>query len=118
MIVGLILGALLWWLYYGLEIWINGGQYVSECFLEELHWFLPGGRKLKGEYIKKLMRNFKEGYIGNFKYSQIREYNLYEQVGQDVLPGRLHFIFTHIFIPLIPNIVIFGLILPIIRKWL
>lgn len=97
----------LWFVYYGLESYMNGGYSIWRCFKEEVSWFLPGGRKLKGDYIRKMVDGWNgDGWIGEFSYKEIREDNLYEKVGSKVLPGRIHFLLTHILIPLIPSIVL------------
>lgn len=109
-ILSMALGDLLWFLYYGMECSINGAYNPTEsslrmvwrCWQEERSWILPGGRKLKGEYIKKLMGSFENGHIGEWRYRDIRENNLYEEVGDAELPGLGHYILTHICLPSIP----------------
>ena len=89
----LIAGFILWYIYYSVECVINGGSIMRntvwemqwKCFLEELSWFLPGGNKRRIQFLKNIGCDEKD---------------------LDKLPGRFHFIFTHIFIPLFPTLIL------------
>jgi hypothetical protein len=88
----LVFGFVLWWIYYGLECYINGeigcNQYAMRFRLmwEEFLWILPGGKKRKLEYCN-----------GNEDLA-------------DTLPGPLHFICTHILLPFGPAVVAYYVI--------
>lgn len=107
----LIVGFVIWYLFYGLECWANGAFMSSKqthwsCLLEDVLWVLPGASKRKGEYIKKTMGSFEHGSMcsssGSWDYEEIREKNLYEVVGNAMLPGLGHFLFMHVLIPFGP----------------
>lgn len=109
----LAVGFIFWHFLYGLELYMNGaslneGNIRFSCFLQELRWILPGGSKLKGEYIKKSMGNFEEGSMcseyDSWDYKEIRENNLYEKVGNAMLPGFTNFLFIHVLVPFGPLI--------------
>ena len=83
----LVIGFALWYFYYGLECFINGGSLGRNPYTmhfpllwEEFQWLLPGG------WEKKL--KICDG-----------DENLAKS-----LPGWLHFIGTHICIPFAPLI--------------
>lgn len=98
-------GAALWWIYYSAECMLNGSFRPIHCFVEELLWFLPGGDARKGEYIRKMVERG-DGVIcsanGSWNYKAVRDGELYVPCGKDVLPGRLHFVMTHLGVPLLP----------------
>ncbi len=88
-IISLFFGFILWYCYYGVECAINGGTICRNQWFfhfpllwEEFKWILPGG------FNRKL--NYTNGDIELAK----------------TLPGIPHFIFTHMFIPLIPFLLI------------
>ncbi len=111
-VLWLIPGFGLWYLSYGLECFMDGAtlsrdQFLApfQCFWEEVLWVLPGGRKRKGDYIRRQVSRFEgEGYMGSWTYSDIRRFNLYEEVGSAMLPGWIHFVFMHVFLPLTPMV--------------
>lgn len=123
----LFVGFCLWYLYYGLECWMNGAtmsrnQYLMHfsCLWEEFLWALPFyGAYLKGEYIREQISDFEHGAMcsssGSWDYSEIREKNLYKKVGKAMLPGTWHFVCTHIVFPLMPLFAYIG-ILTFIRE--
>lgn len=90
----------IWYLYYCMELFLNGGNNsnIIKSLKEEIDWVFSS--KARANYIKSLMGTFEEGYLGSFTYSKIREENLYDEVGKEVLPGPCHLFFTH-FCPLI-----------------
>lgn len=52
------------------------------------------------------MGTFEFGFLGDWTYPEIREHNLYEVVGECLLPGRLHFVLMHIAVPLAPTAIL------------
>ena len=91
-------GFAFWYVYYGLETYLNGGStrgkwWVFKCFWEEILWFSPGGLARRTEYIRKLVHpegdNF--GYICNYTYAEIRRRNLYEKVAKKSLGSGFYF---------------------------
>jgi hypothetical protein len=104
--LSLSLGIGLWTLYYGIECCCNGGT-MLRCLKEEISWFLPGGTRRKGRYIKEnvisgLASGVIMGWRKSWRYEAVAEYDLYEECGKDVLPGRLHFLIVHVVLPLAP----------------
>lgn len=101
----LVIGFALWFMYYGCECFINGDTSIWRSFWKELLWFLPGGDARKGAYIRKMVEHG-NGVIcsenGSWEYEAVRKGELYVPCGRDVLPGRLHFVITHVCIPLGP----------------
>lgn len=113
MIIALCLtvGFIFWYVLYGLELYMNGAFLNKNashfsCFLQELRWILPGGSKLKGEYIKKIVGDYEYGSMcsstDSWDYKEIRENNLYEKVGNAMLPGLSNFLFIHLLVPFGP----------------
>lgn len=104
-----VVGFMLWYALFTLELGLNGffttQRTIWDGLEEEFSWIAPGASKRRGDYIRKMIDGWNEGYIGDWKYSEIREKNLYEQVGWAVLPGYKHFLFMHVAIPLLPLIV-------------
>jgi hypothetical protein len=87
----LAFGAAFWWLYYGLECFLNGtmnqgGPYrlgmPFVCWLEELEWNLP--------IVGKLFR---------------LDFTCGDEEWAAKLPGRVHFALTNVLLPLAPWIV-------------
>jgi hypothetical protein len=85
LLVTLPFGFIMWYLYYGLECFINGGSIGNDgdlrtmllpCLKQEFRWLMPFGDK------SDIPRGFPTGIYGLF-----------------------HFLFTHIFIPLSPTVV-------------
>jgi hypothetical protein len=103
-ITHLIAGIAVWLLYYTLELGLNGAlfkRHILSYVYEELLWILPF-HPARENYIKEIVHSCDDGYIGDFEYKEVREYNLYNLVGRSVLPGFWHFVFTHMCIPLCP----------------
>lgn len=85
MVVALLFGLSVWYLYYGIECAINGGMLGRryprlDCLREEITWILPGG------YAKKLR------HCGG------------NRTLADTLPGIPHFIGIHVLLPFGPVI--------------
>lgn len=103
-----IVGFVLWYGLFTIELAINGffttRRTIWDGLREEILWIAPGAGKRRGDYVRKMLEGWDEGYIGDWKYSEIREKNLYEQVGWAVLPGYKHFLFMHVGVPLAPLI--------------
>ena len=86
-----ILGHIMWYVLYGLECYMNGGSKSPYYyyFLQDLTFILPGGWRRKLNYCK-----------GDIDLAKS-------------LPSIFGFLFTHIFIPLIPLFVYVGYL-----KWI
>lgn len=100
-----------WWLIYGVERFLNG---CSERWLIVLVWedflfALPGSRRRKGNYIRECMGDLPDGAMisstGSWDYQEIRDGNLYDDVGEAMLPGFWHFVGMHILLPFGPTLV-------------
>lgn len=107
-IFGLLLGAALWFLSYGMYCSFNNRTILS-CLSEEIRWLLPGGLALKTAYIKRMVNRFEEGWVGDWQYSQIRDNDLYEEVAKQVLPGPVSFFVNHLLIPLTPLAIVYAI---------
>ncbi|KKT91053.1 MAG: hypothetical protein UW92_C0019G0008 [Candidatus Jorgensenbacteria bacterium GW2011_GWA2_45_13] len=95
----LILGLIIWYLFYGLECFINGGTigksrffFPFECLWNEILWNLPGGKET---YVKKHIANssIDTAVCGSkqvWRSAEIRKKNLYFECGKDILPGFFH----------------------------
>ena len=101
-----------WYMFYGFETYINGGNlgrhvflFCFKCFWEELFWYLPGGLKLRAAYIQERVINFEEGVICGSKrswsYRAVRERNLYKECAKDVLHSPFYFWTFYVFMPAI-----------------
>lgn len=91
-VVALLCGCVVWYFWYGLECWINGGTIARHPWLfhfpllwEEFTWILPGGWNRKLEYVD-----------GDAELAA-------------TLPGVPHFFFTHLLIPFGPAIFVWYL---------
>ena len=101
MVLMLIIGCVLWYILTGFEGAINGGLagrnpllMPFQLFGEALPWYLPGGIKRRGEYIRKRVCHGHGVILGtkySWKYNQIRDENLYEECAADTLPGPFYF---------------------------
>ena len=103
-VILLVLSFLFWAFLHGASCALNGGEFWR-CLGDDIMWFLPGGNKRKADYIRDRMDGFDDGCIGEYNYRDIREYDLYEEVGKACLPGRISFIINHILIPFGPTAV-------------
>ena len=100
----------LYWLIFGFYLWLI--VYTNQCYKNgsfdiEGHDYLSAfhrdlARKIKGEYIKTLMGKTENGSFRCWNYKDIREKNLYEVVGNAILPGFGHFFRMHIMLPFGP----------------
>jgi hypothetical protein len=104
----LVLGFVFWYLYYGMECYINGGSLGRNQFSmhfsllwEEFLWFLPGGFDRRVDYL--LECKVINPDVADYSEQEIRE------ITKEMLPGRLHFVLTHGVLPLIP-LLIYGVI--------
>lgn len=91
-IFALVFGLAFWYIFYGLELYMNGASFgkgskysIFHYLWEEFLWILPGGRKMK------------------IKFCEDRDMSSEE--AKD-LPGVFHFMFTHILIPFGPTILL------------
>ncbi len=145
LLVNLLLGLFQWWLFYGLECYMNGDMggvlpMHIRCLWQDVKWLLPSNR---AKYIKEMIAEGNGAICGNpsltrilynfwfvnekdseqylprysWTYQEIREKNLYQKVGNNVLPGIGHFVMIHILCPVVPFLVTFGIII-CINKWL
>lgn len=95
----LVAAFLVWYLLYGLELWLNGGSlghgrfWVFEGFWKELGWFLPGGLAKRADYVREWVkpRPNVSGFIGEYRFEEIREKNLYEVVAREALGSGYYF---------------------------
>lgn len=106
----LCLSLAAWYLYYGVECIINGMTFrrnpytvpFTEAFTE-LTWVLPGGGRRKGNVIRDAIGWSEHGAMCGWRrswsYKEIRDGNLYDECGADMLPGLTHFFLTHICLP-------------------
>lgn len=107
-------GFVLWYGLFTVELGLNGFFTSPEAttwkgFCEELSWITPGATKRRADFVRKMIDGWDEGYVGKWRYSEIRDNNLYEEVGWHVLPGYGHFVCVHIILPLTPTIISLGL---------
>lgn len=108
-IISLIIGLILWFLYYSLELGLNG---VSDTYLNCLRqeWLWATSSKARADFIRDHIEGCELGTMCSFsgkswRYSEIRDNNLYSEVGKAMLPGLPHFLFTHIFLPASPLLI-------------
>lgn len=95
-----VLGFILWYAYYGAECAINGGTIMRNPWTmhfpllwEEFVWALPFiGPERKVDYIFEI---YGDDVMKICPYCAAR----------NMLPGRLHFVLTHILIPCIPYLI-------------
>ncbi|MCC6934297.1 MAG: hypothetical protein IT406_01195 [Candidatus Yanofskybacteria bacterium] len=103
-IVCAVAGAfLLWYLYFGLEYYLNGGTLGRDpllmpfqCFWEEVRESIPGGIKLKEQRIREAVRDVRVqgsflGRTGFWHYDDIRGQHLYRACARDVFRPPLEF---------------------------
>jgi hypothetical protein len=115
-IVGLVqlLSIAAWAVLYGLECFLNGGSGRSLFAMawNDFCFAMPGGRRRKGNYIRKIIdRSTYNGELADgamlsekksWSYQEIRDGNLYEEVGVAMLPGWRYFVIMHVLIPFGP----------------
>ena len=83
-----------WWIEYMLNDGGGSARDVLDGFREDVSWAIPGSRKRRGEYIRRLIMDCGEnaiGSMGGYSYEEIRRDNLYEKVGAIMLPGPFWF---------------------------
>lgn len=70
---------------------------------------LPGGANRKGQYIRERVGEEGDGGMisatGSWRYKDIREKNLYNEVGKAMLPGLGSYFIYNLFIPFGPVII-------------
>lgn len=88
---------------------MNGSISMWKTFKEDCLFAIPFlGSKYKAKYIKDMLDKWpsdRGSFVssrGSWDYSEVREHNLYEKVGNAMLPGTLSFVFQHVIIPLSP----------------
>lgn len=115
--IAIIIGLVIWYFYYGLECYLNGSTLIFLCLWQEITWILPGGRKRKGRFVRNEIICYEEGKElydgsicasnnGTWRHKAVVEGDLYEQCGEDILPGWKHFLCVHVLIPLMPLIIV------------
>ena len=81
-VFAILAGALIWWVYFGLECYANGGASRLSCLWDDIRFNTPGGWARR-----------------------IRATNGDEEWAAQ-LPGLGHLIWTHVWVPLCPMIAV------------
>ena len=112
-LIAAVLGFGLWWLTFGIACSMNGlngakyGLYLPFVGLwQDLCWrFKPGAAEA---WMRQLVNRFPncEGYIGDYSYSEIREHNLYAEVGRKILAPLDLLLFEHVLVPGAPVLIV------------
>lgn len=99
LICSVILSAIIWYVYYGLESFLNGGNlgrhwfwFPMQCLWQEVQWNFSSGR---ANCIREIVASGDGVIMGSkhsWHYADIREQNLYNECGRDCLPGLLHLV--------------------------
>lgn len=104
------LGIVFWYVSYRLTLNLNAfcPPPTLVALKEDLLWILPGAGKRRASYIKELVKEG-DGYMisskGSWSYQEIRDNNLYEEVGWAMLPGYFSFFLNHVYMPLLPLLI-------------
>ena len=110
MIIPVMCAFGLWYLYYGVQSFLNGGSIGRDpllmpfqCFWEELLWQIPGGTARKIAYVRENVVGDGDGVVlGNterWDYGEVRSQNLYAACARDVMPGAVGFWLTTVLVP-------------------
>lgn len=98
------IGLFAWWCLYGFESYLNGGDvgrnrflFPFQCFWGEVLWNLPGGHAAFAKKAVGRSNGIILGHRRSWHYAEVREKDLYEACGRDILPGLWHLLFMTIF---------------------
>ena len=105
MTLGLICAFVLWYLYYGFECALNGGNLGRhpllmpfQCFWEEVLWNIPGGFRRKMEYVRENVIGDWDGAVlgrtRSWRNEEVRVQNLLSACTHDVMRGPINFWLT------------------------
>lgn len=111
----LAIGHGIWYVFSGLDCWVGGlahdrqGNPIKSELLPYYGWwqdtlYLVCPWK-KTEHIRSYVDCSivsDQSTMGDYTYKEIRERNLYAWVAWKELPGPIHYVSTHIVLPLIP----------------
>lgn len=103
----LFMSFLCWYILYAIDCSLNSGQlgrhpilFPFECFIEELPCRIRNGKQARIDFIKKLIGDEGDGSMcgskRSYRYEEIRENNLHEEVFFNMLGGHFGFWSMHL----------------------
>lgn len=105
----IVVAFVVWYITYGLTVFMNGGNNVMRTFLKEVTWYVPGGLRRRTAFIKEMIDetlqypNFDGAICGSkrtWHSREIHEQNLYGACASDVLGSSWEFWLGALVIPL------------------